>query len=68
MSSKFYLCPTCDGDGSVYTGHVDYVCCGDVLLSGECCAAVWGGQNLVPVEVTAPCPDCRGSGEMQVSE
>lgn len=41
------LCTTCDGQGAV--------CCGRVLDTGECCATLNGGSEVVP------CPDCGGS-------
>jgi hypothetical protein len=43
-------CPDCGGDGQA--------CCGDVLDTGECCAALYGTDRLVP------CPTCGGSGAL----
>jgi len=43
-------------------------CCGNVLPTGECCAAKYGEDRLVPVAVdhTPACERCLGYGEIEL--
>lgn len=61
-------CNDCDGHGWVIGEGYELGCCGNVLESGECCAAKYGEANLVPVPVQeqVACPTCLGAGEIAV--
>lgn len=55
---------TCDECGG--TGTLDeYVCCGQYLETGECCATIYGSANLM-LEYEE-CPYCGGSGEIETT-
>lgn len=61
------ICPECGGDGWSLGEETSWDCCGDVLRSGECCAAKYGTDRLVPVPVPiqVACERCRGYGEVE---
>lgn len=55
-------CSVCDGRGREEP-YIEGACCGSYLATGECCAALYGADRLVPVEVEGePCPACGGTG------
>ena len=54
-------CDACGGRGGFE--RVERECCGDYLPSGECCAAVYGTDRLVPARYVDPCERCGGSAE-----
>jgi DnaJ-class molecular chaperone len=53
-------CHECSGRGGFE--HTDWECCGHYLPSGECCAAIYGQDRLVPVPSIEPCQWCDGTG------
>jgi hypothetical protein len=60
MSQLDTRCHECDGVGGFET--TDWQCCGQFLPTGECCAAKYGIDRLVPVPVMEPCEWCGGTG------
>lgn len=58
-SAQVY-CPSCEGHGWVVGSTLG--CCGNVLDSGECCAAKYGTDRLVPEQTQEQCGECGGSG------
>jgi hypothetical protein len=60
-------CPDCDGLGWSEGEETSWVCCSELLRSGECCAAIYGIDRLVPVPepIQVGCPRCRGYGEIE---
>jgi hypothetical protein len=54
------LCEACDGQGALM--DMESECCGNYLDSGECCAAIYGTANLIPVQVPIPCGLCGAKG------
>ena len=53
-------CPECMGTGVDIENDLD--CCGNYLDTGECCAAIHGTANLVPVQIQVQCAACEGLG------
>lgn len=60
-------CPNCQGFGWIEGSAWIADCCGEFLPSGECCAAKYGGDRMVEVEVQAQvdCPMCGGRGTVE---
>ena len=62
-------CSECDGTGYGPSEEgTSWECCGNALPSGECCAAKYGEDRLVPVPYDKPtsCPRCLGYGEVEL--
>lgn len=60
-------CPECGGSGyGPDSWEYSLECCRNVLPTGECCSALYGGAYLVPVPYPIPtqCPRCMGYGEI----
>jgi DnaJ-class molecular chaperone len=56
------VCPVCDGTGRQTYDDVD--CCGNYLDTGECCAAIYGTDRLIPIQIDDVCYMCDGTGEV----
>jgi hypothetical protein len=66
---ELMTCPDCEGSGyGLGETKYSWECCGDVLPTGECCAARYGEDRLVPVPYETPttCPRCLGYGEVEL--
>jgi hypothetical protein len=55
------ICHQCGGEGGF--DYTDWECCGHYLPTGECCAAIYGQDRLVPIVTREPCTWCGGSGQ-----
>lgn len=69
MSAERMACPECEGSGyGPLETTFSWECCGNVLPTGECCAAKYGEDRLVPVAVdhTPACERCLGYGEIEL--